>query len=99
MEEPMPRKMPFKFQKNKNDPWGVKSHQKFYNSGVWRKLRAAFIQLNPICVQCEKNDLVVIADVVDHIVPLRKGGSALDEKNLQALCHVCHNKKSSSERN
>ena len=61
----MPRKMPFKFQKNKNDPWGVKSHQKFYNSGVWRKLRAAFIQLNPICVQCEKNDLVVIADVVD----------------------------------
>jgi 5-methylcytosine-specific restriction enzyme A len=99
MQEPTVRKMPFKYQKDKNASWGLKSHQKFYNSGVWRKLRAAFIQSNPICVQCEQNDLVVIAEVVDHIVPLRKGGAALDEMNLQALCHSCHNKKSSSERN
>lgn len=37
--------------------------------------------------------MVKPADVVDHIVPIKKGGAELDESNLQPLCHSCHNKK------
>lgn len=30
---------------------------------------------------------------VDHIVPIYKGGSAFDPKNLQVLCRNCHKEK------
>ena len=48
---------------------------------------------NPLCVHCLDNDMVKPADVVDHIVPIKKGGAELDEANLQGLCHQCHNRK------
>jgi 5-methylcytosine-specific restriction protein A len=33
---------------------------------------------------------VVLADLVDHIVPISAGGEVLDERNLQSLCNACH---------
>ncbi|MBT3205587.1 MAG: hypothetical protein HOB14_00275 [Gammaproteobacteria bacterium] len=35
---------------------------------------------------------------VDHIIEIKDGGSQLDERNLQSLCHACHNAKTSCER-
>lgn len=37
-----------------------------------------------------------MASLVDHIKPLRKGGTN-DEKNLQSLCTRCHNKKTNEQ--
>ena len=34
----------------------------------------------------------------DHIIPLDKGGAALDPDNLQTLCRHCHMLKSAHER-
>lgn len=38
-----------------------------------------------------------LATVVDHITPIRMGGSPTDERNLQCLCASCHSRKSLKE--
>ena len=43
-----------------------------------------FLQDNPLCVMCEAEGRVSVAEEVDHIIPLFKGG--VDEiGNLQGL--------------
>ena len=71
--------------------------QSFYNSNAWRKLRARFLIEHPFCVECRKQGKLTKATVVDHIIPIRKGGPTLDEDNLQPLCSSCHSVKSISE--
>lgn len=70
-----------------------------YNSR-WKKARAAYLKAHPLCVLCmEKEPLVYTkATVVDHIKPHR-GDQKLfwDEKNWQALCKPCHDKKTWNE--
>ena len=51
----------------------------------------------PICQICEKNDKIVEAVQVDHIIPLEQGGAAFDRDNLQSLCFRCHVIKSAEE--
>lgn len=70
-----------------------------YNNSKWRKARLAYLQANPLCVQCAKENRVTQANVVDHIVPHR-GDRRLfwDKKNWQALCDYrspfdCHGHK------
>ena len=60
---------------------------RFYASAKWRKLRAKFLQDNPICSECN----FALAVAVDHIVPrLDDKSRALDVTNLRALCTSCH---------
>lgn len=78
---------------------GYRHHNtKFYQSTAWRELRAEKLRQNPICEQCLKIGLIIPAHVVDHIVPINKGGAALDIDNLQSLCHPCHNRKSAMDK-
>ncbi len=74
-----------------------KDNSGFYNSWPWRKFAKRFKINNPLCVECERNDLVVPVKVVDHIVAINAGGAKLDESNCQSLCESCHNRKSSNE--
>lgn len=88
-----------------NRPWLINKpkhsrlvdNSKFYNSRKWRNVRANYLIKNPLCVYCEANDLTTPANVVDHIVPMVKGGDALCKSNLQSLCKSCHDKKSAKE--
>jgi len=64
----------------------------FYTSQRWRMLRRRFLRANPICNHCG-----TIAEMVDHIIQISKGGSKYNITNLQALCNSCHAKKSASE--
>ena len=66
----------------------------FYHSQVWRRLRQNFLIEHPFCMECWKSGKLTEATVVDHIIPIKKGGSALDEGNLQSLCASCHGSKS-----
>ncbi|EXU58072.1 HNH endonuclease family protein [Acinetobacter baumannii 24845_10] len=44
-----------------------------------------------MCVYCEAKGLVVVATVVDHIIPHRGDQEIFwDEMNWQALCSKCH---------
>lgn len=64
----------------------------------WRKVRAAYLVVNPVCVVCERGGRVVAATEVDHI-KAHKGDPQLfwDENNWQALCKPCHSRKTVSE--
>lgn len=63
----------------------------FYCSRPWRRLRAAFLAANPLCMDCLDRDVVTKADTVHHIVErLKDPGRALDWDNLRASCAACH---------
>lgn len=65
----------------------------------WRKARKWFLQIHPLCVECQRDGKVVAATVVDHVVPHRGDYRIFwNEANWQALCSVHHNQKTASGR-
>ena len=60
-----------------------------YGSG-WNRIRRWVLANTPLC-PCGRP-----ATDVDHITPLRNGGTH-DVRNLQALCHSCHSRKTARE--
>jgi 5-methylcytosine-specific restriction endonuclease McrA len=74
--------------KNPNDR--LSSHNRGYNHR-WRQARAAYLDANPLCVECERLGRMVPASVVDHIEPHRGDlGKFWSRENWQALCKACH---------
>lgn len=71
------------------------SGQRGYNS-YWRKLRQRVLNDQPLCEHCLKENRITSATEVDHIIPLRHGGTN-DISNLQALCKPCHSRKTARE--
>lgn len=59
-----------------------------YRTARWKKLRAEILGEHPQCFKCMRP-----AKVVDHIHPIKQGGSPWGRSNLQPLCHPCHNQK------
>ena len=70
---------------------------KFYHTSQWRRLRASVLAATPLCRACESSGRIVAAVLVDHIVPVKVGGSIWDAANLQPLCNACHEAKSVAE--
>ena len=64
----------------------------FYNSLAWRTKRKEILTKSPYCIVCNK-----LANIVDHITPLRLGGDQLSNSNLQPMCSFCHDKKRRQE--
>lgn len=82
--------------------------QSFYRTPEWRKLRQAFITSNStlsdgrtipnaICRSCYLEGRTEPVHTVDHIHRIRDGGDPLDWNNLQSLCKMHHDRKSSQE--
>ena len=82
---------------NKPTSYTATEYISFYNSKQWRSLRNYFIQMYPLCKLCEESGYVVAADCVDHIEPIRFGGSRTALNNLQSLCNSCHASKTGRE--
>lgn len=57
----------------------------------WPTLRRNVLREEPYCRLCP-----ALSTDVDHIVPLRHGGTNA-RVNLQALCHSCHSRKTARE--
>ncbi len=70
----------------------------FYQSRRWRSLRALKLQKDPLCEECMRKGVLVPAHMVDHIVPINKGGAPLDLNNLQSLCNHCHAVKTARDK-
>lgn len=73
------------------------AHERGY-SVAWQKAREGFLRLHPLCAECERNGDVTAATVVDHIKPHR-GDKVLFwlRSNWQALCKLCHDRKTATE--
>ena len=65
--------------------------KKFYKSALWLKVKRMKLARDPLCETCKQAGRVVEADVVHHLVPLKKGIHNLDMSLLVSLCHCCHN--------
>ncbi len=63
----------------------------------WRRARLMHLHEHPLCVECEREGLVVGGTIVDHIVGIQDGGSILDPDNLQTMCDRHHREKTQRE--
>ena len=57
----------------------------------WRKIRKRFLDTNPFCEMCVKEEKLTLATEVHHVLPLSHGGNN-DRDNLMALCKSCHSR-------
>ncbi|PHR57273.1 MAG: HNH endonuclease [Arcobacter sp.] len=76
-------------------------HQTFHNSKDWKVARAeALTRTGGLCEDCLQMEMIVNADVVDHMISIKKDYSKrLEQSNLRPLCHAHHNRKTGSEDN
>lgn len=80
----------------KNKSWG--GDTSFYRQSAWKALRKVVLMENPLCVSCLSEGRTKEAQVVDHIIPVKKWEQGkLKQSNLQGLCHSCHNRKTYNE--
>lgn len=72
--------------------FGSAPRSSLYNY-TWQKERAAFLLLNPFCIDCSVRDLVVKATIVDHKIPHKENLELFwDRDNWQPLCKPCHDR-------
>ena len=60
------------------------------------KTRERWLRAHPLCCHCEAAGRTTLAEEVDHITPLWKGGPDTSE-NLQSLCREHHKAKTAEE--
>jgi 5-methylcytosine-specific restriction protein A len=77
---------------------GSKDSEPRYHTTNWRAVRQSVLMAEPLCRSCAELGEVVLAQMVDHIEPVRLGGNFWDTSNLQPLCNSCHAVKSAKER-
>ncbi len=67
---------------------------------TWLKLRAAKVEANPLCEECERQGYVKVTDEVHHIIAFKGLGDSLrlDWDNLESLCRECHVVKTRARR-
>jgi 5-methylcytosine-specific restriction protein A len=56
----------------------------------WQEIRERILAVEPLCRSCAARGKVEPATVIDHIVPISKGGSPDASTNLRPLCNECH---------
>jgi hypothetical protein len=59
-------------------------------SGPWRRVRLRVLERDGHLCQIKGPKCRGVANQVDHIVPVSKGGSWLDTQNLRASCSPCN---------
>lgn len=69
-----------------------------YNTPEWRRLRATKLRVDPLCKPCQDVGRVTPATVVDHNVPVSKGGAPFPPlTGLTSMCATCHSRKTAQE--
>ncbi len=71
------------------------NHAAVYNTRRWVRLRTKRMSESPFT--CESPNCPALANVLDHIIPITKGGSIWDRRNHQKLCDRHHNIKRGRE--
>lgn len=61
----------------------------------WQRYRKVYLAEHPLCInyaECRH-----AATVIDHIVPMSRGGIFWDENNHQPMCKSCHDRKTAKK--
>ena len=67
----------------------------FYLSPEWRAMmREIKVERGAFCVTCGSGKRII----GDHVREIKDGGDKLDKRNVQLLCHACHQRKTARER-
>jgi 5-methylcytosine-specific restriction enzyme A len=76
-----------------------KKASSFYKSKAWRMTREqALARDKGLCQRCLKNKKITMADMVDHIIPIKVNWELrLVLSNLQSLCNACHRVKTAED--
>jgi 5-methylcytosine-specific restriction enzyme A len=71
----------------------------FYKTKAWELVRKqVLIRDHGLCQHCLKDKKITVADMVDHIVPVKVAWHLrLVLSNLQSLCNACHNRKTAND--
>ena len=78
-----------------------KDRAKYYGNTQWKNLRKIYLQSNPLCEECLKNDIVTADHLQVHhklspfdpnISEMERWQRLLDWSNLVTLCRECHGK-------
>jgi len=66
--------------------------QKLYATRRWKKVRHAQLEAHPLCYMCNKEGLIVAANIVDHIIGFedKHDPIAHDPDNFISLCKSHH---------
>ena len=76
-----------------------KEYKNFRHTPRWQKLRARVRREEKgLCRACDENGFTSDGKIVDHIIPVWKGGDKWDRDNLQLLCIDCEKDKTHQER-
>ncbi len=67
----------------------AKKRLRMYANLFTRELRKSIITPDSYCLKCNSSENLVL----DHIIPIAKGGQNLKE-NIQVLCRKCNRQKS-----
>jgi 5-methylcytosine-specific restriction protein A len=71
-------------------------HERGYGT-EWTRIRKAILERDcHLCQTCRRAGRVTNANIVDHILSKSKGGTD-DERNLEAICKLHHDKKTLEE--
>jgi 5-methylcytosine-specific restriction enzyme A len=71
--------------------------QHFYGSRHWRRLAAAQLRREPLCVECLRKGVVTPAVQADHVERHHGNATAFFTNRLQSLCGACHAVKTGIE--
>jgi 5-methylcytosine-specific restriction endonuclease McrA len=72
---------------------GCRSNHARIDGSVWRRLRRRVLAEEPVC---QVPGCGWPSVQVDHIIPLSRGGAALDRGNLQGMCQRHNGSKGAS---
>ena len=68
-----------------------------YSTTAWQRLRRLKLSETPLCETCALRGRHVIAEAVDHVVSIARGGHAFPPlTGLRSLCPGCHSIKTNA---
>lgn len=68
-----------------------------YGTAAWLTLRQAKLDAMPHCEPCKRRGGLVLANTVDHVISIAKGGEPFPPlSGLMSMCAPCHSFKTRS---
>lgn len=68
-----------------------------YKTYKWQQIRKKYLQANPLCVMCEADGKIKLAEICDHIEPHKGDVFKFHNGPFQGLCKLHHDATKAKE--